>query len=364
MNSPIDCRSLVVAAVLAAWSGACAAQASPAPPPMPALVQPAAPSKALDAAGSPGIKAMPGGAEAGDAEAPASRWKADIERLDSEIRLRLLSANDPRADWVAGEIDAADVEAKVRHFTAARVNAPGERLYLASLAAACLQPVRPPLAPCEAVDRLADWARRDDSNGVPAIYLADRARRRGEFDLSATFVEQAGAAPRFDDYWSEAAQQWWGYLRPLIIDIDPAAKARAASNYALARAFDWASPLRALCAEPGNRSDRMQAACSKLGQAMAERSATFALRRAGARIAEINAGDAARRTAAQALHARILAAAARCTVAEPDFAAALESPAGRTRGRGIEEFETWANALARDGEVAACERIVAAAPRR
>src|SRR6185312_6143741 len=322
MNRPMTCRTLA-AAVIALWSGACAAQAPRTPPPLPALAQPAPPSKSADVARSPGIKPMPGGAEAGDAEAPASRWQADLERLDSEIRLRLLTANDPRADWVAGEIDAADVEAQVRHLTAARVNAPGERLYLASLAVACLQPVRPPLAPCEAVDRLADWARRDDSNGLPAIYLADRARRRGEFDLSATFVEQAAAAPRLDDYWSETAQQWWGYLRPLIIDIDPAAKARAASDYSLSRALDWALPLRALCAEPGNRSDRMKAGCAKLGQAMAERSATFALRRAGARIAEINAGDApAGRAAAQALHARILAAAARCTLAQPDFAAA------------------------------------------
>src|SRR6478609_7018201 len=102
MNRPMTCRTLAAAAVIALWSGACAAQASRTPPPLPALAQPAPPSKSADVARSPGIKPMPGGAEAGDAEAPASRWQADLERLDSEIRLRLLTANDPRADWVAG----------------------------------------------------------------------------------------------------------------------------------------------------------------------------------------------------------------------------------------------------------------------
>lgn len=349
--------SLLLALAIAAVAAPCGAQT-------PAVVPPAQPSKPPEAARSPGIRPLPAGAEAGDAEAPASRWQGDLDRLDSEIRLRLMTANDPRADWVAGELDATDVESQVRHYAAARVNAPNERLYLASLAVACLQPVRPSLAPCEAVDRLADWARRDDTNGLPTIYLAERARRRGEFDLSATYVEQAAAAPRFDDYWSEGAQHWWGYLRPLIIDIDPAAKAKAAANYALSRGLDWASALRALCAESGDRSARMRTACAGAGAAMAERAASFSLRRAGARIAEINAADAAARATAQSLHARILAAAARCTEVQPDFVAALESRAGSVRARGIEEFDTWASTLARDGEVVACARLVAAAPRR
>ena len=124
-----------------------------------------------------------------------------------------------------------------------------------------------------------------------------------------------------------------------------------------------AASLRALCAEPGARAERMKAACAKLGQAMMTRGATFALRRAGARIAETNAADERARAAAQSQHARILEATARCAQAQPDFTTELESQAAPARARGVEQFGVWAGAQARDGEVGACERLLAAARR-
>ncbi len=89
----------------------------------------------------------------------------------------MLTANDPRSNWIAGQLDRGDIEAQVRHFAAARVAAPDNRLYLASLATACLEPVQPRLPECDGVDRLADWATRDMDNGWPTLLLAERARK-------------------------------------------------------------------------------------------------------------------------------------------------------------------------------------------
>jgi hypothetical protein len=364
-------KSLAFACVIAAWASVGGAQspgASPPPlPPAPAATpapDAARPASPAPPAGAPAIVIESArGAEARDAEPPPSRWQSDLDRLDADLRLRLLTANEPRTHWLAGELDTADIESQVRHYAAARTAAPGERLYLASLGVACLQPVRPSLALCDAVDRLADWARRDTDNGVPSLLLAGRARQRGEAELAASFVEQAAGAPRFDDYWAQGADRWWEYLRALDVGVDPAAKAKAAANYALIRDLPWATPLRALCAEPGQRVERMRNACANVGRALMARGTSFALLRAGARVAEINAADAPARAAAQARHARILTMTARCALLQPDFASALESPQAPVRARAIEQFAAWASAQSQFGEVAACERVLASAPR-
>jgi hypothetical protein len=361
-----------VAACFVVASSHCPAQSPgllpPPPPPEPAASAPSAaapsPTPAAPQAREPGfVRQSPGGLEVREGDAPQSRWQADLDRLDADLRLRLLTANEPRIDWLAGEIDTADVESQVRHYAAARIAAPGERLYLASLGVACLQPVRPTLAPCDAVDRLADWARRDADNGIPSVLLAGRARQRGQADTVASYVEQAAGAPRFDDYWSQHSQRWWDYLRGVDVGIDPAAKAQAAANYGSMHDLAWAQPLRVVCVEGTARPDRLRVACASLGEAMMARGASFALRRAGARVAEINAADAAARSSAQARGARILAMTARCAQVQPDFASALESPQPATRAKGVEEFATWASAQAQLGEVASCERVIAAAPR-
>ena len=362
----------VVAGCLIAASALCRAQSPgvmPPPPPSepsaPAAALPStAPQPAAPQAREPGfVRQSPAGLEVREGDAPQSRWQSDVERLDADLRLRLLTANEARIDWLAGAIDTADVEAQVRHYAAARTAAPDERLYLASLGIACLQPVRPTLAPCDAVDRLADWARRDGDNGIPSILLAGRARQRGQADTVASYVEQAATAPRFDDYWSQHSQRWWEYLRGVDVGVDPAAKAKAAANYGSMHDLAWAQPLRTVCVEGTARPDRLRIACASLGDAMMSRGASFALRRAGARVAELNAADAAARTAAQARGARILAMTARCTQLQPDFATALESAQPATRARGVQDFAAWASAQAQLGEVASCERVIAAGPR-
>lgn len=355
------CLMLAIAATMA--TSLAAAQPSPLPPPVPPDTAPLGPPVAAPPLPSPASGTLTQsrrGAEARGVDAPASRWQGALNQLDADLRLRLLTADQPPAAWLAGELDKTDIELQVRQYTAARTSAPQEPLYQASLATACLVHVRPQLPACEAVDRLADWARRDDGNGVPSVLLAERARQRGELDSAASYVELAATAPRFDDYWSQGALHWWNYLRPLQIDVDPAARAKAAANYASERDLAWAPSLHALCGLPAGRSGRMTTACAALGDAMMARGATFALRRAGARIAETNAANPSARAAAQSGHARILEATARCAQAQPDFATALESSAAATRARGVEQFGAWASAQAHDGEVRACERLVAA----
>jgi len=360
MMKPLTPRWVVPVFAMLVASSVAFAQPVPPPPPLPRDTAPLGPAPAqppLPALPPGAIVASPNGAEVRAGDAAPSRWKAELEALDADLRLRLLTAHEPPAAWLAGELDSTDIEAQVRHFAEARIAAPQEGLYQASLATACLVRVRPPLPTCEAVDRLADWARRDVDNGLPSILLADRARQRGEFDSASSHLEEAAAAPRFDDYWSQGALQWWSYLRPLRIDVDAAARARAAASYASERDLAWAPSLRALCVAPPGRNDRMKLACARLGDAMMLHGATFALRRAGARIAETNAVDAGARTAAQARHARIIDATARCAQGQPDFAAALESADAAIRARGIEQFGAWASAQARSGEVGACEGL-------
>jgi hypothetical protein len=94
---------------------------------------------------------------------------------------------------------------------------------------------------------------------------------------------------------------------------------------------------------------------------MADRGATFALRRVGARIAELNAPDDKARALAQRRHAAVLATAAQCAQVTPDFAAAFESAAAAERTKAVEQFAAWAAAQAGEGEVRACERRIAAA---
>jgi hypothetical protein len=124
------------------------------------------------------------------------------------------------------------------------------------------------------------------------------------------------------------------------------------------------APLRLLCAEPTERMERMRNACASLGQALVARGASFALQRAGARVAEINASDPSSRTAAQGRHARVLVMTARCAQAQPDFAAALESPQAAVRASAVEQFGAWASAQAQAGEVGACERMLAVPARK
>jgi hypothetical protein len=328
--------------------------AKPSPPPESAPSSQSAPRSQPASGGTlePGVAAAISAA----ASSRPSRWQAGKDRLDAALRLHLLAPSTPREHWLAAHFDATDIAARVANLAAARMSSPDNRLYLASLADACMQPTRPQLDACASVDRLADWATRDRDNGMPPVLLAYRALERREPDTAVADLDEAAAAHRFDDYWSSAEAEWWEYLKDYPSDLDPAGRAEAASTWAAERDPEWTTALRVLCVNPGAVNAAMRSACAKLGTAMAERAATFALRRAGARVATVNADGPRARAAADALQARALAGSARCAEAGPDFASEFESPDAVVRGRSVAAYDRWVTLRAKLGEVAACAK--------
>src|SRR6185437_14582036 len=106
----------------------------------------------------------------------------------------------------------------------------------------------------------------------PRRRLGDARSRQRRADDSPRV--SGARAPRFDDYWSSAEAEWWGYLKRYSADLDPAAKAEAASTWASERDPEWTTALRVLCVDPGGTNAKMRVACARLGTAMAERAAT------------------------------------------------------------------------------------------
>jgi hypothetical protein len=293
-----------------------------------------------------------------------SRWAADLERLDEDVRLRLLTPTDARSQWIRAGLDKTDIASQVTHYAAARAQAPQEALYLASLAVACLQPTRPVLPECDAMDRLADWARRDEDNGIPMILLADRARQRNEADTMVAMLEEAAGKPRFDEYWGRGVLAYWDYLRALTLPYDPAAKAVAALNYATEQSVTWPTAMQAMCANPRQpASDALRTACGRLGTALTQRGASWSARLIGTAVANRNAGDARAQTQIEASRASVTRVRARCDDARRARFDELESADAAVRARELAAGDAWVRAQAQYGEVGACERLVSLATR-
>ena len=292
-----------------------------------------------------------------DAEpAPPSRWSGDAARLDEQIRLRVLSADDPHSHWIAGQFDSTDIASKVRNYATARVAAPQERLYLASLAMACLQPVQPTLPECDAVDRLADWATRDADNGLPTMLLAARASKRGDNDGTIAYLELAAAKPRFDEYASRGGLEFWDYVMAFPADGDRAAKTTLAIGYAAFPPETTLSLVSVACGAAGVAAETRRVACSKAGAAMAERSTTGTTRMTGAGIAERNAVDERSAERIRASRATLQAMLARCGDDERTKLAGLESADAPLRTRTIDGLDRIVRDRAQLGQIAECER--------
>ena len=289
-----------------------------------------------------------------DPAAPApSRWTADIARLDADLQMRALVIDDPRGHWVAAHFEVTDPAARVHHYAAARVAAPGEMLYVASLAIACQQPVQPALPECDAVDRLADWATRDADNGVPLIMLAAKAARRGDNETVVAYLEQAAAKPRMDDYGARGALVLWDYVMAMPGDIDRAAKAEAAAAYAAEQPLPAWSGLAGACGATAIPETR-RAACAKAGAALAQRATTFAARANGAAIAERTATDTATAGQVRSQQAANDALRARCAALDLDLQQGVESADAATRARAVSAWDAAMRANAAQGEVAGC----------
>lgn len=285
--------------------------------------------------------------------AAASRWQADRDLLDQALRSRVTAASAPRDLWVEGTLDDADPWAQVRVLAEARTRVPNEKLFLASLAMACLMPLQPLPAECDATDRLADWAIRDPDNGLPTLLLADRARQRNNAAAMVAFLEDAAGRPRFDDYANRGALLLWEAVREVPGSIEPAARAELAASYGARPALYPARQLASLCRELDKQADNVRKACIAAGNALAQRGATWSLRSSGARLAErSSAGEPL--AAAQQQVSAVQRRAFECAEAGNAIATGLESADAAVRARAVSQWEARLVKDAQQGEVAAC----------
>jgi hypothetical protein len=291
-------------------------------------------------------------------DAPPLRWQAQVDSLDEAFRARMLTADDPRSNWIAGQLDRGDIAAQVRHFAAARVAAPDNKLYLATLATACMVPVQPRLPECDFVDRLADWATRDGDNGWPSLLLADRARQHRNPEAMLAHLQQAAAQPRFVEYWEAGSLEIWEAVRAMPLEGEPAAKLELAVMYAMARSLAWPNAARATCMGTAERTVPVKAACAELGAAMRERGSTWMSRLIGGRMALSNAASAEGRTAAEKKLAAVREQIAACSRSTGKILDGLEASDAATRAKAIAEWDGWLRREAAIGEARACaERL-------
>jgi hypothetical protein len=292
--------------------------------------------------------------------ATPSRWQDQVDRLDDAYRARMLTANDPRSNWIAGQLDRGDIEAQVRHFAAARGAAPENRLYLASLATACLEPVQPRLPECDGVDRLADWATRDVDNGWPALLLADRARKHKNQEAMLAYLQQAAGQPRFVEYWEAGSLEFWEAVRAIPLEAEEAAKLELAVMYAMARSLAWPDAARATCMGAGQRATEVRSACAQLGAAMRERGSTWMSRLIGARMVVANAGSADVLASAEAKVGSVRAQIAACSRSTGSILDGLEAADQASRAKAVAEWDAWLRREASVGEARACEERLGA----
>ncbi len=283
----------------------------------------------------------------------ASRWQGEREALDQILRARVAAASTPRELWIEGTLADADPWAGARSLAEARTRVPGEKLYLASLAMACLAPLQPLPDECDATDRLADWAIRDPDNGLPVLLLADRARQRNNMASMLAHLEDAATRPRFDDYSNRAAVLLWEAIREVPGTVDPAARAELAASYGLLRTPYPARQLASLCRGLDQQSDAWRKACVAAGDALAQRGATWSLRSAGARLAE-RSSEGPALAAAQQQVSLVQRRAFECAEAGNAIAAGLESADAAARARAVTQWEARLVKDAQQGEVAAC----------
>ena len=276
---------------------------------------------------------------------PPSRWAGQVAQLDDALRAQWLVATTPRADWLAGTLDAGDAYARTARLAAARVAAPSERLFVASLATACLAPVRPWPPACDATDRLADWATRDVDNGVPSLLLADRARARNNAAAMLAYLGEASERPRFDDYRLRAAAVTWDEVRAAAGPYDPAARVLLVLAYGALAGGSAVDVVDGLCPDGRAPTDAIRAACNAAGTALAQRAATWPLRVAGARLAERRAAAGPARDDARQRLADVQRRGHECVEDRNALAAALDGPDAAARGRAVAQ---WERLLARE----------------
>jgi hypothetical protein len=308
------------------------------------------------------VPVLAGIAAAQTPPAVPSGAQAQVGALDDALRARLLTANDPRSNWMAGQLDRGDIESQVRHFAAARVAEPLDRLYLATLAMSCAEPVQPRPPECDAVDRLADWATRDPDNALPSLLLAERSRRHGNEAAMLAHLDHAAAQPRFDDYWGAGSLIIWDTVRALPVAADDSSRLALAAGLDAARVVIWPNRARALCLPKGEAADTdVRAACARIGQLMRAQGTTWAARSLGARLASHNAATPEAKASAERDVAALRGEVASCGEAIAAGIAGANSPDPALRARAVAAYGAWVQREAAMGEPLACGESAAKA---
>ena len=282
--------------------------------------------------------------------APASRWQSDVARLDDAIRALACPATAARS--------LARRRARSRRIETGRQSAHArprpDRAAVPRVARRRVSRTRAAAAgPCDATDRLADWATRDADNGLPSLLFAERAQRATTAGMIA-YLDEAAARPRFDDYWSRAGLFIWEEVRTLPAGDEAAARVELVATYALARPAYGTASLQALCRDAARFGDAARAACAAAGNAMAQRGSTWSLRTAGARLAERNATTPEAQGRARTQLADVQRRAYDCAQLGNPVASALQSADPAARALAVTQWETRLRREADVGEVAAC----------
>lgn len=285
--------------------------------------------------------------------APVSRWQAERDALDQAVRSRASTATTPRERWIDATWGDADPWARAEMLADARIRMPDEKVFMASLAIACLAPLQPLPAACDATDRLADWALRDADNGVLTLLLADRARQRNNVTAMIAYLDEAVAKARFDDYADRAALLLWEAIRDVPGTVDPAARVELAIDYGRAHVSYSARQIANLCRDPAALPDGGGAACRAAGDALAGRGATWALRGAGAQLAERSA-DPGTRAAARQQASTVQRRAYDCAESSNVDVADLQAADVTARARAVAQWEVRLRQAAQRGQAAVC----------
>ncbi len=223
---------------------------------------------ALAAAVAPAAFAQVGAAAAEPAPA-ASRWSAQAGQIDDALRAQWLVATTPRANWLAGALDAGDPAAQVARLAAARVAAPDDRLS---------SPRSPPRASrrCgrgrRSATRSTGWPTGRPATSTTGCRRCCSPTARGSATTprrrSRTSTRRGAAALR--RLRSRGARDLGGRARAAGPTI-PAARALAASSYGLRWDAFAAGTIDGLCRDGQAPTDAILAACAAAGSALAQR---------------------------------------------------------------------------------------------
>jgi len=275
--------------------------------------------------------------------------RARLVQLETDLDAALVSASDPASVWLRGLLTRTNDEARTRDLAAAHRAAPGDILYLASLASVCQVDLVPRPVACAESDWLAKWATVDPDNAAPWVLLAARSVRIRQPDRAIADLVQAAQRQRYDEYWNRSAARAWSVVRKTLPargeDAAGALMVWSTQPLAATAAFE------AVCEHgPVTASGEGRDACLRLATGTMSRADSAVGRRAAAGAVEYLASDAAQKSRARKELDDLTVRARACS----DWVIAQTSREAPTGGSA--RVERWLAALDKDDELTACER--------